>query len=92
MAGLFLLVIDIGITSYADDSTPFMAEEIIENVIASLAKAFNDLFNWFSNNRLKSNADKFHVLLSTNKPVDIENCDYTIDCSECQKLLVVKIN
>ena len=77
-----MLVIDIAVASYADDSTPFMVEEIIENVIASLEEAFNDLFNWFNNNRLKSNVDKCHALFSTNTPADIKNCDYTID-SEC---------
>ena len=49
------------------------------------------MLNWFINNRLKNNVDKFHVLLSMNKPVGIKIGNYTIDNSECQKLLGVKL-
>ena len=41
---------------------------------------------------LKSNVDKCHVLVSMNKPVGIKIGDYTIDNSECEKLLGVKID
>ena len=61
---------DIG--SYADDSTPIIVENNIDNVIASLEQDSDALFNWFKNNRLKNNVDKCHVLVSTNKSVGIE--------------------
>ena len=83
---------DIDIASYADDSTPFTVENNIDNVIASLEQVSDALFNWFKNNRLKNNVDKCHVLVSTNKPVGIKVGDYTIDNSECEKLLGVKID
>ena len=41
---------------------------------------------------LKNNVDKFHVLVSTNKPVGIKIGEYTIDNSECEKLFDVKID
>ena len=66
--------------TYAVDSTPF----IVENNIG------NALFNWFKNNLLKCNLGKFHVLFSTNQPVGIKTRDYTIDKSECVKLLDVR--
>ena len=50
------------------------------------------MFNWFKNNRLKNNIDKCHVLVSTNKPVGVKFGDYTIDDSECEKLLGVKLD
>ena len=78
--------------SYADDNTPFIVENNIDNVIASLEQVSDALFNWFKNNRLKNNVDKCHVLVSTNKPVGIKVGDYTIDNSECEKLLGVKID
>ena len=78
--------------SYADDNTPFIVEDDIENVIASLEEATNALFDSFDNNRLKSNPDKCHALVSTNKPLNMKVCDYTIDNSECEKLLGVKID
>ena len=50
------------------------------------------MFNWFKNNCLKNNFGKCHVLVSTNKPVGIKIGDYTIDNSECEKLLGVEID
>ena len=91
MADLFFVVKDIDIASYADDSTPFIVENNIDNVIAFLEQVSDALFNWFKNNRLKNNVDKCHVLGSTNKPVGIKIGGYAIDNSECEKLLGAKI-
>ena len=92
MADLFFIVKGIDIASYADDNTPFIVEDNIENVIASLEEETNALFNWFDNNRLKSNPDKCHALVSTNKHLNMKVCDFTIGSSECEKLLGVKID
>ena len=86
------MVKDIDTGSCADDSTPFIVENNINNVIGSLEQVSDALFNWFKNNRLKNNVDKCHVLVSTNKPVGIKIGDYTIESSECEKLLGVKID
>ena len=77
LADLFFVLKDIDIASYADDSTPFIVENNIDNVIASLEQVSDALFNWFKNNRLKNNVDKCHVLVSTNKPVGIKIGDNT---------------
>ena len=50
LADLFFIIKDIDITSYADDTAPFIVENNIENVIASLEQVSEDLFNWFKNN------------------------------------------
>ena len=92
LADLFFIIKDIDIASYADDTTPFIVENNIENVIASLEQVSEDLFNWFKNNRLKSNANKCHVLVSTNKSIGVDIGNYTIDNSEYEKLLGVKID
>ena len=47
LADLFFIVKDIDIASYADDNTPFIVEDNIENIIASLEEATNALFDWF---------------------------------------------
>ena len=67
-------------------------ENNIDNVIASFEQVSDALFNWFKNNRLKNNVDKCHVLVCTNKRVGIKIGDYTIDNSESEKLLGVKID
>ena len=92
LADLFCIVKDIDIASYADDTTPFIVEDNIENLIVSVEEASNTLFVWFKNNRLKSNPDKCHSLISTNRHVDIKIGDHTIGNSECEKLLGVKID
>ena len=83
---------DIDVASYADDNTPFIVENNIDNVIASLEQVSDALFNWFKNNCLKNNVDKCHLLVSTNNPVGIKVGDYAIGNSECEKLLDVEIN
>ena len=82
----------IDIASYGDDSVPFIVENNIDNVIASLEQVSDALFHWFKNNRLKNNVNKCHLLVSKNKPVRIKVGDYTKDNSECEKLLGVKID
>ena len=77
---------------YAGDSTPFTVEDNIQNLIASLEEASKTLPDWFKNNRLKRNPDKCHALVSTKKHLNIKIGDYTIDKSECEKLLGVKID
>ena len=57
---------DIDIASYPDDSTPFIVENNIDNVIASLEQVSDALFNWLKNYRLKNNVDKCHVLVQAN--------------------------
>ena len=82
----------IDIASYAYDNTPFIVANNIDNGIASLSQVSDALFNWFKNNRLKNNVNKCHLLVSTNKPVGIKVGDYTIDNSEREKVLGVKIS
>ena len=80
------------IASYADDITPYIVENNIDNDNTSLEQVSDALFYWLKNNRLKNNVDKCHVLVSTNKPVGSKIGDYAIDNSECEKLLRVKID
>ena len=84
------MIKDIDIASYADDNMPFIVENNIDSVIESLEQVSDALFNWFKNNRLKNSVVECHILVNTNKPVNIKIGDYTIDNSE--KLLGVKID
>ena len=62
-------------------------------VISKLEHDSNKLICWVSNNTLKANPDKFHLLLSeadTNVSVKVDN--YEIFNSNCQKLLGIKID
>lgn len=92
LADLFLTVKNIDIASYADDSTPIIVENNTGNLIASLEEASNALLDWFKNNCIKSNSDKCHTLVSTNKQLNIKIGDYAIGNSKCEKLPGVKIS
>ena len=86
MPCLFFVVKDIDIASYADDGTLLIIENNTDNVLASLAQVSDVFFNWFKNNRLKSNVDKCYLLVSTNKLIGIKTGDHTIDNNECEQL------
>ena len=72
--------------------TPLIVANDIDNVIASLKQVSDALLYRFKTNLLKNNVDKRHVLVSKNKPVGIKVGDYTIDNSECEKRLDLKID
>ena len=88
----FFVVKDTDIASYADDSTFFIKENKIDNVIASWEQVSDALLNWFKKNLLKNNVDKCRVLVSTNKAVGIKIGDSKIENSEWEKLLGVKLD
>ena len=50
--------------SYADDNTPYVTAENIDEVIKSLEKDSIKLFQWFSDNQMKANYNKCHLLVS----------------------------
>ena len=92
LADLFFTVNDIDIASYADDNTPYMIADNVDDLITPLEQASNDLFEWSKNNLLKSNADKCHLLLSTNDRVSMNLDGFKIDKSDTEKLLGVKFD
>ena len=57
--------------SYADDNTPYVCSENVNVTLQKLKEAGKVLFEWFSNNFLRTNADKCHLILSTNEPFSI---------------------
>ena len=68
------------IASYADDNTPYMIADNVDDLIRSIEQASNCLSEWFKNNLLKRNAEKYHLMgLKKNK-------------SEIEKLLGVKFD
>ena len=50
---------------YADDSTLYVTGDNLESVLKQLEQAAKLLFQWFSDNQIKGNKDKSHVLTST---------------------------
>ena len=57
---------NIDFTGYADDNTPYTYSSKIEHVLSNLQGASEKLFSWFSANHLVANAEKCHLLTSSN--------------------------
>ena len=64
----------------------------MDDLITSLEQASNCLFEWFKNNLLRSNADKCHLLFSTNERVSINLDGFKRDKSDTENLLGVKFD
>ena len=57
-----------------------------------LEKATDILFKWFSDNLMKSNVDKRHLIVSANNTVNIKRGNIDIIYVTCEKLLGVKFD
>ena len=55
-------------------------------------EASTALFQWFDNNLLKSNPEKWHLLINSNENVTAYIGEYEIENSKCKKLLVGKLD
>ena len=62
---MFLILKTTSITGYADDNTPFVVGKNTTNVIKALEDIGENLIKWFSDNQMKLNTDKSHVLLNS---------------------------
>ena len=92
LSDLFLIVQNVDFASYADDNTIYNSSENIDDVILSLQESSEQLFKWFSDNQMKSNSDKCHLIVSTNDTTEIQIGDFVIKSSSTEKLLGVTID
>ena len=89
---LFFIIEDTNIASYVDDNTPYVSAGNIDRVIKSLEEASETLFKWFSDNLMKINTDRCHLLVSTNNTVKIKTRNFDITNSKSEKLIGVKFD
>ena len=78
--------------SYADDNTPYRTANTIDEVIQSLEHDSMMLFQWFSDNQMKANISKCHLLVNKKDEVTIRIGDTEIKNSEYEKLLGIKVD
>ena len=71
MCDLFFVSESIDIVSYADDTTPYVWLENIDLTIGKLEVKVNEIFQCLNENAMKVNADKCHLLITTNEERDI---------------------
>ena len=92
LSDLFLIVDDIDIANYPDDNTIYKEHENIDDLITSLQDAAAKLFKWFSDNQLRGNTDKCHLLLTKDESSEIHIGLSITESSICEKLLGIKID
>ena len=68
-----------------------MCSENVDFTLAKLEQVGKVLFEWSSNNFLKTNADKCHLILSTDEPFSI-NIDNEVIKNSNKKLLGINLN
>ena len=93
LSDLFMFIPNSNIANYADDNSPYACKKDINSVISQLEEDSNLLLTWFSNNALKANPDKFHIILSSTDETLLFNVDqYEIHNSQSEKLLGVTLD
>ena len=92
LSDLFLVVKDVNFANYADDNTIYQSANNVDDVINDLQLSAEKLFRWFSDNQMKGNTDKCHLIMSTNNNPEIQVGDSLIKAIDCEKLLGLKID
>ena len=67
---LFFEVRDLEYASFADDTTPCNSLSEMIHILKKLEKGIQSMLDWFSENFLKANVDKFHLIASSKIPVE----------------------
>ena len=82
LCDLFFITNETDITSYAGDNTPYRTVNTIDEVIQSLEHGSMMLFPRFSDNQMKANISKCHLLVNEKDEVTIRIGDMEIKNSE----------
>ena len=91
LCDLFFFVHDIPVANYPDDNTPYCTGLKISDVLIKLENAAETLLQWFKNNRMKANPDKYHLLIdNTKESFQIKIGNETVSNGKYKKLLGVK--
>ena len=83
---MFLILKATYFTGYADDNTPFVVRDNIADTIKALDEIGENLLNWFSNNEMKLNTGKCHLLLNSQEPSMLKS-ENSLNNSLSEKLL-----
>ena len=89
---MFYDINDCDIASDADYNTPYASSGNLDAAMNKLEESTNNLFEWFINNHMKANADKYHFLVTGNYEVSANINELEIESSKKEKLLGISID
>ena len=92
MCDLFFVVESGDIANYADDATPYVCLKDIDLITGKLEVKASEICQWFNEIRFQVNADKCHLLITTNVEKNISIGREKIQNSKSEKLLGVTID
>ena len=78
--------------SYADDNKPCAEANNIDEVVTILKNDSIQLSKWFSDNQMKANKDKCHLVISNNEKVSMRIDNTEIERTSSEKLLCIIID
>ena len=86
---MFLSIENNYFTIYADDTTPYVISNNQDEMVSELRDITEKLFTWFSQNEMKANLGKCHMLLSSTESLNFQILETVIHNSQSKKLLGV---
>ena len=88
---LFQFFPDVDIADYADVNTPHSSNINLNKVLHDLEKISNTLFKWFTDNLLKANPEKSHLLTKSTQEIQIDIGEIAISSSKFEKFLDIHL-
>jgi len=64
---LFFMLSETNVCNFADDTTPYVCDKSLKNVLEKLEQNSEIAISWFKTNYMKLNTDKCHLLISGHK-------------------------
>ena len=92
MCDMLLILKATYFTGYVDDNTSFVVRDNIADIMKALEKIGENLVNWFSDNEMKLNTSKCHLLLNSQEPNTLKIGDLLINNSLSEKLLRINFD
>ena len=89
---MFFFLLNINITNFADDTTPYEIDKSVEALIEKLTDDITVLNMWFENNYMKSNDDKCKLIITKENAPSVRIVNAIITCSNSVKLLGITID
>ena len=89
---LFYFLENTDIASYADDNTLYSAQKNKETVINTIEISSQVLFDWFSENFMKANSCKSHLLMSGTETTHVNVDGSVIKSSQKETLLGINLD
>ena len=92
MNDIFFFIKKTNIANYADDNTAYTFENDVASLLKTLENENTIILNWFRINEMKSNDDKFHLIIANTDKVSVTLGNEVIEASDTVELLGIELD